>query len=72
VIPDQGAIVGESERRRGRLPVHLCAGFWRAGCLWCRLQVAKIHLLRLREIGSFLCWLWLAGHLLCGLGAAEG
>ena len=64
---------GEVDHHRNLLAhTCMCIGSQRAGCLWCRLQVARSHLLRLQETRHFLCRLQVARNLLCGLRAAGG
>ena len=61
---------GGGEALHGNLPVRTCMGSQSVGCLWCRLLLARSHLLWLWKTGRFLFRLWVDGHLLCGLRAA--
>ena len=57
------------------LPMHMCVslpGPQRVGCLWCRSQVVRSHLLRLRKTGHFLYRPQVGSHNLCGQRAVEG
>lgn len=53
--------VGGADGHRN-LPVKAQEGIQRAGGLWCRLQVARSHLLRLLETERFLCRLLMASR----------
>ena len=73
-LQKQGTIVGEGKGRRGEpqrnLPAHMCTGSPRAGCSWCRLWVARSHLLGLQHPGFILGRLEAARHLWCRLSTA--
>ena len=61
----QGAIGGEVEMRRGRLPGESPCSHVPLG-LRHRLWVVRGHLLRLQQTRCFLCEQWVGGYLLCG------